>query len=311
MSHEILSTLEDPFFTVADGMSPPSPAEPQARLVDWSALEIRLLWAYEGKPDVGGRRGIYATENPKAWLLRRGNVEIEENGQVIQAAAGQWLLGGPGQDRRRFSRDAEILSVSFHMSWPDGAYLYENEPIQVLKAKDFPELEQTAAALRDFVEKHFPRARIALPSCRSDAHLFIRLQKRLLDWTEAFFTTMAAIGVQPRRLGIVDERVRRVLGLLDTWPLESALDRQEIARTAGLTIQHLDRLFLKHMGVTPACYFSNRRMEQARHCLGDASMQVKEIAYRLGFLSMSHFSRWFKQRQRISPQQFRSNQLPG
>jgi AraC-like DNA-binding protein len=277
----------------------------EARIMDWSALGVKLLWAYEGHPDTGGCEGSYVTEHSKAWLFRRGYVDIEEKNKSWHAEAGQWLLGGPGMDKRRFSDDAEIVSLSFHAAWPTGESLFQDEPVHIFEASRYPELEKAAMALCSFVNEWFPQAWIALPSHTANVHSFMKLNIRIMDWMDAFITAMTEDGAVPRRLGVVDQRVLRVLSLLDSWPLETPMERKRLAAACGLTIQHLDRIFSKHLGITPSVYFEKRRLEKARWSLCKSSASIKEISYGIGFSSAAHFSHWFKLRHKLSPQQFR------
>lgn len=65
------------------------------------------------------------------------------------------------------------------------------------------------------------------------------------------------------------------------------------------------------MGSTPRHYLEKRRMDYAYRRLRMPDAQVKEVATTLGFVHLSHFSKWFKKHLGQSPRHFiRSLQSP-
>lgn len=103
------------------------------------------------------------------------------------------------------------------------------------------------------------------------------------------------------------------LGLRRTDPRLSAAVRRmeesiaqrvgvpEIARALGLSRRQLERLFERDLGMTPARYLRELRLERSRHLLQQTRMPVIEIAMACGFASAAHFSRSFRRRYGTSP----------
>jgi transcriptional regulator GlxA family with amidase domain len=103
------------------------------------------------------------------------------------------------------------------------------------------------------------------------------------------------------------------LGLRRTDPRLSAAVRRmeesiaqrvgvpEIARALGLSRRQLERLFERDLGMTPARYLRELRLERGRHLLQQTRMPVIEIAMACGFASAAHFSRSFRRRYGTSP----------
>jgi transcriptional regulator GlxA family with amidase domain len=75
----------------------------------------------------------------------------------------------------------------------------------------------------------------------------------------------------------------------------------EIARALGLSRRQLERLFERDLGMTPARYLRELRLERSRHLLQQTRMPVIEIAMACGFASAAHFSRSFRRRYGTSP----------
>ena len=102
----------------------------------------------------------------------------------------------------------------------------------------------------------------------------------------------------------MDQRVQRVQALI-----ESSLDRElcvnEMARFVDLSVSHLQHLFKKEMGQSPAHYMQSLRLERARELLESTSLSIKEIMIRIGTKDRSNFERRFKQVYKLTPVQYR------
>jgi len=68
-------------------------------------------------------------------------------------------------------------------------------------------------------------------------------------------------------------------------------DLEGIAAQSGVSRRQLQRLFRRHLGMTPTQYFLKARLQRARHLLQYSTLSVTEIAIATGFASISHFTR--------------------
>jgi transcriptional regulator GlxA family with amidase domain len=73
--------------------------------------------------------------------------------------------------------------------------------------------------------------------------------------------------------------------------LSEGEDLAGIAAQAGISQRQLQRLFRRHLGMTPTQYFLKARLQRARHLLQYSALSVTEIAIATGFASISHFTR--------------------
>ena len=69
--------------------------------------------------------------------------------------------------------------------------------------------------------------------------------------------------------------------------------------------EHLLRIFKKQEGVTILQYINDLKLTKARQMLSETDMQIKEIATKLGFTSAGYFSRFFKSKLGITPNEYR------
>jgi AraC family transcriptional regulator of arabinose operon len=79
------------------------------------------------------------------------------------------------------------------------------------------------------------------------------------------------------------------------------------SRAAGITPQHLIRVFRQHYRVTPGRYLWHTRVERGAGLLAATGLTVSEIADRCGFKNPFHFSRLLKKMQGVSPRQLRQS----
>ncbi len=69
---------------------------------------------------------------------------------------------------------------------------------------------------------------------------------------------------------------------------------QKLSLLADLSCRQIQRLFLRHLGVTPMRYYLQLRMARARQLIELTDMTVLQIAIACGFASSSHFAKCFR-----------------
>jgi transcriptional regulator GlxA family with amidase domain len=103
----------------------------------------------------------------------------------------------------------------------------------------------------------------------------------------------------------MDCRVRKALA-----SMQSDLRRTNLMRLAsnvGLMPAHFARLFRNEVGLSPAKFLKQLRMERAKVLLETTDLSIKEIIAAVGFTDESHFRRDFKNRFGLPPAQYRRN----
>ena len=88
-------------------------------------------------------------------------------------------------------------------------------------------------------------------------------------------------------------------------PPPKTLTLAELARAAGVTCQHLSRLFLAHFGMPPIHMLGLMRLQCALALLSHTTLSVGVIADRCGFENQSYFSRRFTAHFGMSPSRVR------
>ena len=95
--------------------------------------------------------------------------------------------------------------------------------------------------------------------------------------------------------GVSDQHLpaHRLKALLDS-PESRDRSLQSMTHQTGYSPEHMRALFQSAFGVSPIEYRMRCRMAQAMDHVTNSRLSVKEIAFRLGFKYLSHFSRSFR-----------------
>ncbi len=109
--------------------------------------------------------------------------------------------------------------------------------------------------------------------------------------------------MQPERSGAL-ERLGEVLSRLERdcrrpWQLP------ELARLAGLSVNHFLRLFKAATGSSPMAYLNRLRLRRAAALLAQEHGPVAEVAARCGFADSNYFTKQFRQCYGVSPRAYR------
>ena len=86
------------------------------------------------------------------------------------------------------------------------------------------------------------------------------------------------------------------------------LSNTEIARYCGISLNYLQKEFVKRLSTTPKQFLQDVRIERAKHLLSSTLLNVSEVGTAVGYASLYHFSRVFKQETGLSPTDYRKEQ---
>ena len=84
----------------------------------------------------------------------------------------------------------------------------------------------------------------------------------------------------------------------------------DVAKAVNTSTFYFCKMFKKYTGLNFTNYLSRLRIEKAKNLLLNPNLRVSEIAYEVGFQSLTHFNRVFKKIIGQSPTEYRS-QLAG
>lgn len=275
-------------------------------LLDVAECRTQLIWANERTLE---RRFLEMeasfSEVTVAWLLINGGLCFTSGGKQWQVKKGEWFFPAAGEGRQVFSGGTQLLSIRFQIGYPGGEGLFIRKQSLKFGVSAHPELSESGMALVQALRPWADRGSLLVGRNRIPLAENFRIEARFYDWI-ASYTGMMLAREEPLRLRHKgDARVAVALRYLDQQGFRRGFSEPGVAAACGLSVNQLGLLFKRETGVTPFQYFDRLRMDHAEQALSESGMQVKEIAYELGFSSSPHFTNWFKKRRGKSPRAYR------
>ena len=101
----------------------------------------------------------------------------------------------------------------------------------------------------------------------------------------------------------------KAMNLLENAP-EKNTPLDNLAKTAGMSVSLFTRKFRELTGDSPIAYRLGLRLEMARGMLSETSYSIADIAFRCGFCDSNYMIKRFKDRNGVTPGQYRKMMLP-
>jgi len=182
--------------------------------------------------------------------------------------------------------------------------LAETFPGRVVNPDLFSEFERLYLQIHaEYIGKSLYRTRII-------ANLFVVL---LLKIKGCFWLDYNPI-YEGNRSSLIVKNFKRLLEKhyrdLSDGKVERAFRVQEYADAQNLHPNYLSTVIKTKTGKPVGTWITEKTISEAKSLLQNSSISIKEIAYRLGFAELAHFSNYFKKHTDISPVQFRKNGKP-
>jgi two-component system, response regulator YesN len=230
---------------------------------------------------------------------------LRGRGKVIHAArvptAGRApAAGGPAVDREGAARLAALLARRDADGLRDALPRFLTSDPR-LTVEDIPAVRAQYRAYLDVLEE-FAASAPALRTAPLRA-LVERLGDRLAgsaDVPELNGLLREALGAAAGAAGGASRLLRGALALVHDEP-GAPLSLAAAARRLGVTAAYLSRVFSREMGVSFTAYLAGARMRAAAALLAGSALKVHEVAERVGYASVEHFSRTFRRIMGASP----------
>jgi transcriptional regulator GlxA family with amidase domain len=98
--------------------------------------------------------------------------------------------------------------------------------------------------------------------------------------------------------------LNHVLNYIDE-NLGAELQVSDLAKLTHISVAYFFRTFRLAVGISPAKYLTNRRLEQAKQLMLRTDRPLAQIAHDCGFCDQSHFNRVFRRRIGTTPAAWR------
>ncbi|MFQ5632659.1 MAG: response regulator, partial [bacterium] len=192
----------------------------------------------------------------------------------------------PGMDGYRFCEKLKADERTSHI------------PVILLTAKSSGEskLEGLELGADDYLIKPF-----------DSRELLVRV-KNLIDQRRKLRKLFGKeIKLQPRDIAItsIDEKfLERAMAVVEEHISEAGFDVETFGRKVGMSRKHLHRKLKALTDQAPREFIRTLRLQRAAQLLEKHAGNVTEIAYEVGFNSLSHFARAFKEQFGVLPKDF-------
>lgn len=85
---------------------------------------------------------------------------------------------------------------------------------------------------------------------------------------------------------------------------EELINVEDLSKMCGISYEYFRRLFYQFYGCSPVKYINNLKITRARELLASGLYTVSDAAIQSGFVDLSHFSRFFKKNEGVSPSEY-------
>ena len=107
-----------------------------------------------------------------------------------------------------------------------------------------------------------------------------------------------------RDLNGKSEKLRMVVEMMADH-LEDPLTAVQLAASVKLSVRQVERLFIRHLSMTPGSYYMTLRLERARELLRQTNAPILDVALQTGFGSQSYFAQSYRTQFQRSPSEER------
>lgn len=103
----------------------------------------------------------------------------------------------------------------------------------------------------------------------------------------------------------IDPRLQRAINMVEDKFAEN-LSLEQLASEAAMSPFHFARSFKRATGLPPHKFLASKRIERAKQLLKTTTLPIMEIAFRVGYEDVSHFTDFFRRMTGGTPGEFRS-----
>jgi len=241
----------------------------------------------------GGICGPRIQHDYQLVILHQGELELRLDGRPIEITPGHGILLSPGhRELFFFSRDRSTrhswCSVDANAVPPKLRRLFRSS------SKPAP-VDSRIEALMELGKNTF----LEVPTSSNIENTFhLSLGLALLSgYTLGIQARIPVLHPGEQILARTEQFILKEFG--------RKLSLQDLANAAGVSRQHLLKLFRHRRGISPTHYLYERRLSAAAEQLIHTGRSIKEIAGHSGFTNEFHFSRKFKKAYGKSPRDWR------
>ncbi|MBA2244682.1 MAG: response regulator, partial [Gemmatimonadetes bacterium] len=272
----------------------------------WMPIEAPLRLRDEPASPVVADVGDAEDADRTTVLVVDDNADVRGYARSVLEASFRVIEAADGEEGLECAREAlpDLVLADVMMPRLDGIGLVralrqdpatDCIPVILLTARAEPghEVEGLGAGAEDYLTKPFDSAVLAARVAN-----LIASRRRLRErFRQEGVPTPAAPTPAPTRSDL-EERLRAAV---EAHLTEPDFNPEALAAAAGLSYKQLYRRLDAELNATPSQFIRTVRVERAAELLGEGAGSITEVAYSVGFNSLSHFNRCFRERFGTAP----------
>ena len=240
-------------------------------------------------------------ETPTVTVLVNGRMDIRWDDCRLSISAGQAMFATPRS--YCISHDAGFEAVNIGLTAECVASVLDRHADALAPERGEPTIEPAfLLRLTPCLKNTLESLPVFLDTQRPGHHPLVRL--KLDELVLALIDADARVCSRLKASGQCD---RRLVEYVATRPV-SHHSLHELARGAGQSVSTFKRHFRAATGVPPAAWLRQKRLARAKLLLESSDRSVTDIAFDVGFGSVSHFVHTFRRRYQITPHRIRTTQ---
>ncbi len=275
-------------------------------ILDPRHVRTELIWANEREVEPAYYHLRFQVQNETSCLgILHGELRYRLGTQQETIGPGQWCFPGSGRPELQFKPGTRITSIRFRLLHLQGGRIFPQPHPLSVQGEDAEVLGEAVRPLIHRLEMWPRSGSLLLGRDRIPLADNLDIEADFLRWLALYCRVMRRVGQEMRPRRDRDERVMRAMDLIEQHLMRDPWSEEALAATCGVSVRHLRRLFQDATGQSPRDLYQQRRLELARHGVGETVIPFKELAFELGFRAPSHFTNWFRTQEGTSPRVFR------
>lgn len=252
-------------------------------------------------------------EEMEILLIEQGSILVTINQETVRGSAGDFILIGKNT-LHSISKDIDhpqvlyFTSLLFHPrlleSGPDD-YCQKNFTGPLTEGRlDFPALICKDDQNYTQIKEAFRRLH-AVYTGRMPFYEY-RLKGILYELMAEFLQSGLFRSVR-RNTNQTEQTVIKAFDYIEQH-YEEEISVSVLAAQAGYSDSYFMKAFKRHTGMTVVGFINDCRLQKAAQLLRESALPVKEIAFQTGFESASYFIRRFKDKYKLTPNEYRKQE---
>jgi AraC-like DNA-binding protein len=253
---------------------------------------MRVEWFKYCERGIDYRTEAHIQRHYQWYHVVRGEVSGRVDGKEFNLTSGQSILFKPQSTRQH---RAERRSLAYFVT------LFESSPLLDLSVLNNRTV-QMPAVLESDMQTLIEEARRPSQDC---GILTQALVARLMVGLKRYVTAETAPApASSLTRGYNNALVDRI-ELFMRHNYHENISRDEIASHLSMSPGHVARIYRSVTGLTLVDRITQLRIQAAKNLLLDSTLTVSQIAMEVGYASFSHFSKTFKDLEKLSPGDYR------